>query len=121
MVNEHNSDEDRTFDMGINKFSDMTEEEFYSGYTGLRIPAERAERMANFSFDQEVTSRRLSHSNEKSSDLPAHKNWYLEGYVTRPYDQNGCGACWAFSTAAAVESLAAISGYDKEVQEYSIQ
>lgn len=41
--------------------------------------------------------------------------------MTRPYDQNGCGACWAFSAAAATESLAIISGYDSQLTEYSVQ
>lgn len=53
--------------------------------------------------------------------LPDHKNWYEDGFVTQPYYQGICGACWAFSTASVVESLAKISGTDSELQEYSVQ
>lgn len=54
-------------------------------------------------------------------EVPEYKNWFMEGKVTVPYNQGSCGGCWAFSTAAAVESLAFITGVDEELQEYSIQ
>lgn len=53
--------------------------------------------------------------------IPPYKNWFEEGKVTVPLDQAGCGGCWAFSTAAGLESLAFISGHSDHLQEYSIQ
>jgi len=44
-----------------------------------------------------------------------YKNWAEEGAVTSPYDQAGCGGCWAFSTASTTETLAYISGHDKKL------
>ena len=44
--------------------------------------------------------------------LPIFKNWYADGYVTKPKDQANCGACWAFTAASTLESLAFISGFD---------
>lgn len=49
------------------------------------------------------------------------KNWYAEGKVTKPIqDQNGCGSCWAFTAASTLASLAAIKGIDHVVEDYSI-
>lgn len=54
--------------------------------------------------------------------IPAYKNWMDEGYVTRPYDQGACGACWAFTAASTLESLAMITGTEpsSSLQEYSV-
>jgi len=54
-------------------------------------------------------------------EIPPYKNWYKEGAVTRPYDQAGCGGCWAFSSVSSVESMAFIQNIDKELTEYSVQ
>ena len=37
-MNAHNSNKNRTYDMGLNKFSDWTEEEFQRKYATLILP-----------------------------------------------------------------------------------
>lgn len=54
--------------------------------------------------------------------LPEYINWFDKGYVTRPYDQGSCGACWAFTAASTLEALALMKGQEKDNQlkEYSV-
>ena len=55
-----------------------------------------------------------------AAELPEEIDWYKLGKVTRPYNQEYCGSCWAFSAVAAMESLEAIQG-SGELRELSVQ
>lgn len=131
---EHNA-LDAPFTMAINQFADMTDEEFISSKAGLIVPKSRSDQFKDFKFEiEEPESTHLgdkfssflhvekTDAKQKSnSTIPDYKNWYEEGHVTEPENQSSCGGCWAFSSAAATESLAHIHGLDKKLMEYSVQ
>jgi C1A family cysteine protease len=119
-IQEHNLDEEAGFEMEINQFSDMSEQEFMQNYTGARIPQKkRMEQNLNNLFL--ATDPRLAVAVEDTSDLPESVNWVEAGMVTTPYDQGSCGGCWAFATASSLESLATINGVFDKVPEFSVQ
>lgn len=110
---------DAPFEMEINQFTDLTYEEFKNGYTGLIVPKRRSDAMKDFEFTEPVSDSH--HPMVGSAPIPEYKNWYEDGFVSKPENQGGCGACWAFSSSSATESLALINGLEKELTEYSIQ
>ena len=81
------NDNSETATFGINKFADLTPEEFKVKHTGFK------------QVDVSAPEVELSLEN-----VPASIDWVKKGAVTSIKNQEQCGGCWAFATAANLES-----------------
>jgi cathepsin L len=92
-IQRHNMEYDmgkHSYSLGMNKFGDLTNEEFRAMYLGMK-------RVVN------TTHGSLFMSPMNVKDLPDTVDWRTQGYVTPVKDQAQCGSCWAFSTTGSVE------------------
>ncbi|XP_069749961.1 cathepsin L-like isoform X2 [Narcine bancroftii] len=85
---------------GVNKFSDMSDEEFDQFYLNPLI-------MSNSSWPQEHDWD-PEDAPLANRSVPRCWNWRRMGIVTPVKNQRRCGSCWAFGVTANVESLWAL-------------
>jgi len=109
-IQHHNSQVDKTFTMGMNKFGDLTVKEFK---TLVSRPYNRSSTLHTY---------RVREIPELQDELylAGTVDWVRQGKVSRVKDQGLCGGCWAFAVNDAVESAVAIK-HNKAVVETSIQ
>lgn len=89
-IDGHNAKES-TFTVGINKFSDLTPQEFASMYLGTNVDATT------------YVKKGTPQSTTNAGSPPASWDWRKHGAVTAIKNQQQCGSCWSFSTTGSME------------------
>lgn len=86
-INNHNYNKTSSYSLGINKFTDVSQEEFQSLYMSN-----------NYRPHTHLMPKR-----QVKNITPESVDWRANGWVTNVKDQNACGSCWAFSAIGAIE------------------
>jgi len=90
-----------SYTVGMNKFGDMTFEEFHAKFTGYN----RIKRDFIRSKNGPVNTPR-----DHVLKNPSSVDWRSKGAVTPVKDQGQCGSCWAFSATGSMEGAWVIAG-----------
>jgi cathepsin H len=85
----HNANPEKTYVKGINKFSDLTDEEFNRFYVAE---------------SQNCSATVKSGLTFTNSTAPLNYDWRNYAVVSPVKNQGKCGSCWTFSTTGAIES-----------------
>jgi hypothetical protein len=86
-ITQHNRLLGRSYSLGLNPFTHLTQEEFAATRLGLKVPK---------NFTRNVTAL-------PTGNLSASVDW--RGQLNAIKNQGQCGSCWAFSAVGAIEGV----------------
>jgi len=98
----HNKSPRESWKMGVNKFTDMTQQEI-QGHFGWSHKVARNLRKSGL-FRPAPASL---FDGIRVEDLPTAIDWRTKNVVSPVKDQMQCGSCWAFASAESIESAVA--------------
>jgi len=91
-----------SYTVGVNKFADLTNEEFNRIYLGFRTT-------------NSVRSLKKNGILDVHAPLPSQWDWRDKHAVSSVKDQGQCGSCWSFSAVGSIEGAWAIHTSAKAV------
>ncbi|PHT95714.1 hypothetical protein T459_03596 [Capsicum annuum] len=94
-IESFNQNGTRRYKLAVNKYADLTTEEFTASFMGLDTSL--------LSQQESIATTTLSFKYDSVTEVPASMDWRKSGAVTGIKDQGVCGCCWAFSAVAAIE------------------
>ncbi|OXA48741.1 Cathepsin L1 [Folsomia candida] len=94
-INAHNSQKGKSFSLGLNQFSDLSEDEYFQKKLGIRSPPPNSV----LSKPAEISGNAV--------ETPETLDWRKQGLVTRVKNQGQCASCGFFDTIGSVEAVLA--------------
>jgi len=88
---------EKTFQMGMNQFTDLSLSEHNALHKGLILPDNPRKTKKERSLSDLVTTTTLR-------PIPEELDWRTYNVVTPIKNQGNCGSCWAFSATGALEA-----------------